>query len=130
VPSGGGAPRTKAEAKQLLAAGSRAVSSRDSTSARRSFERVVKGKYYVGEGYVGLARVAFEDKDFGKAATMAKKAIENRGGTAAHLWLAHALFKDGKYKEAVKEYEIVVAKDPKNADAKQALAKARQRAGQ
>jgi hypothetical protein len=128
-PGGSSAPHSKTEAKQLLRAGARAVSDGDSVTARRMFERVVKGRYFVGDGYIGLARVAFEGKDFAKAVIMAHKAIDARGGTSAHLWLAHALFKDGQYKEAVKEYQVVLSKDPKNAQALSSIKLARQRAG-
>ena len=95
-------------------AANRARAAMDWELARSLYQRVASSRYRKADGYVGLAKVAFENKDADAAIKYAEKAGSTIG---AWMVLGHAYFKKGRYADALEQYEKVLKKDPGNKEA-------------
>ncbi len=107
-------PPTKAEANALL---SRARTHRRRlqwAKAKTLYQRVASGNHRKAAGLLGLAKVAFEQKRIDRALKYANSSLRKGGGTAARIFLGQLYYKKGKYRQALKNYEEVLARDPTN----------------
>ncbi len=128
-PSSSGVPRNKREARALLRVASKHKARTEWNEAREAYQRVTDGKYLRAEGYVGLARVAFETKETDGAIKYAEKALAAGARADAWMILGHGYYKKGRYAEALKYYELVLEKRPDNKEAQSSAALARRQLG-
>ena len=127
--SPGGVPRNKREARALLRVASKHKARTEWAEAREAYQRVAEGKYLRAEGYVGLARIAFETKETDGAIKYAEKALAAGARADAWMILGHGYYKKGRYAEALKYYELVLEKRPGNKEAQSSAALARRQLG-
>ncbi|MDB4982045.1 MAG: hypothetical protein JWM82_2797, partial [Myxococcales bacterium] len=116
-----------AESKRLLVEGERLLRAEKFPEARRAFEKVAQTKRERGPALVGLAEVAFQEKNYGQAARSAAQAAQAGGGVRARVLEGDAQFRLGHFKEAAKAYGDALRLDPANASAKSGLALANKR---
>ncbi|MEO6951492.1 MAG: protein kinase [Polyangia bacterium] len=110
------------EARQALAAGQYA-------HAEALFNQVRGMKLEMGAVTTGLAEVAFQRQNYDEAARIGKRATEAGGGWPAHMVLGNALFKLGRYDEAIAQYQAVLKLDRSNNEAKSNMKAATARKG-
>jgi len=91
------------------------------------FEKLAKSKKERRAALLGLAEVAFQEKNYIEAVRSAERAVDRGAGVKAHVLLGDAHFRLGQYKEAAKAYGQALKLDPDNASAKTGLALAQKR---
>jgi eukaryotic-like serine/threonine-protein kinase len=118
-----------AENKHLLDDGQRLLRAERFPEAREIFEKVAKGKSKSdrGSALVGLAEIAFQEKNYADAVRSATLAVDRGGGVKARVLLGDAHFRLSHYKEAAQAYGDALKLDPNNASAKSGLALATKR---
>jgi eukaryotic-like serine/threonine-protein kinase len=127
----GKAPRaavsSAAENKRLLQDGERLLRAERFPEARHVFEKLAESKRDRGPALVGLAEIAFQEKNYTQAVRSAQLAAERGGGVRARVLQGDAHFRLNQYKEAAKAYEEALKLEPSNASAKSGLALANKR---
>ncbi len=116
-----------AESKRLLVDGERLLRAEKFPEARKAFEKVAQSKRERGLALVGLAEVAFQEKNYAQAARSAAQAAQYGGGVRARVLEGDAQFRLSHFKEAAKAYGDALKLDPANASAKSGLALANKR---
>jgi serine/threonine protein kinase len=116
-----------AESKRLLVEGERLLRAEKFPEARKAFDKVAQSKRDRGPALVGLAEVAFQEKNYTQAARSAEQAAEHGGGVRARVLQGDAQFRLGHFKESAKAYADALKLDPANASAKSGLALANKR---
>ncbi|MBW2731698.1 MAG: protein kinase [Deltaproteobacteria bacterium] len=94
--------------------------------AKVAFEAAQRTPRQRAAALVGLARVAFQRRNYRGASKQATRALRLGGGWRANLWLANAQFKLGEHQKAIRNYERVLKRSPRNHEAKRNLRAARQ----
>jgi tetratricopeptide (TPR) repeat protein len=122
----GSIPKSDREAMNLLNAARGDVAQMHWDAAKDKYHRVVKSGIRKRQGYLGLANVAFQEKELDKAISFATKA---GNGISAKMALANAHFKRGDLKIALKIYEQVLKKNPGHKEARKNAAVARKKLG-
>jgi serine/threonine protein kinase len=115
------------EAKHKLSEARQALDGRQYAQAEALYDQVRSMKLETGAATTGLAMVAFQRGNFSEAARMAKRATEFGGGVPARMVLGNALFKLGRYDEAIAQYQEVLKIDHGHAEAKTNLKAAQAR---
>jgi hypothetical protein len=117
-------PRNNREAARLLAQAKGLVANTHFDEARDIYKRIIKGSHRKQQGYLGLANVAFQQKNADLAITYAKKAGNS---IPAKMALGNAYFKKGDYRKALAIYEQVLKRKPKHKEALRSAQEARKR---
>jgi tetratricopeptide (TPR) repeat protein len=128
-PGAGGPPKTRKAAAKLLEEAMRYRSRLEWESARRVYQRIVAGRFRKADGYVGLAKVAFETAELDDAVKYAEKAQAAGATSQAWMILGHVAVKRGKFAEALAYYEKVLKKNPGDKEAMASADLARRRRG-
>jgi len=102
------------EAQQLLLA-------QRYTDARVAFSKLLAAKQNKGAASAGLAKIAFQEKNYKEAVERAKESARSGGGAEARVLLGDAYFKLEKFEEAKKAYSEALKLDPNNRVAGQGL---------
>jgi tetratricopeptide (TPR) repeat protein len=102
------------EAQQLLLAQRYA-------DARVAFGKLLAAKQNKGAASAGLAKIAFQEKNYKEAVERAKDSARLGGGAEARVLLGDAYFKLEKFEEAKKAYSEALKLDPNNRVAGQGL---------
>jgi eukaryotic-like serine/threonine-protein kinase len=89
--------------------------------ARAAFERLLAAKQSKGAASAGLAKIAFQEKNYKLAVEQAKDSARTGGGAEARVLLGDAYFKLEKFEEAKKAYSEALKLDPNNRVAGQGL---------
>jgi serine/threonine protein kinase len=89
--------------------------------ARAAFERLIAAKQSKGAASAGLAKIAFQEKNYKLAVERAKDSARSGGGAEARVLLGDAYFKLEKFEEAKKAYSEALKLDPNNRVAGQGL---------
>ena len=89
--------------------------------ARAAFERLLAAKQNKGAASAGLAKIAFQEKNYKLAVERAKDSARSGGGAEARVLLGDAYFKLEKFEEAKKAYTEALRLDPNNRVAGQGL---------
>jgi serine/threonine protein kinase len=89
--------------------------------ARAAFERLIAAKQGRGVASAGLAKIAFQEKNYKLAVERAKDSARQGGGAEARVLLGDAYFKLEKFEEARKAYSEALKIDPNNRVAGQGL---------
>ncbi len=89
--------------------------------ARAVFTKLLDSKRERGGALLGLADIAFQQKNYTEMARRAKEAVDAHAGVQALILLGEAHFKLGHYADAVKAYEGALKMAPNNARAQQGL---------
>ena len=89
--------------------------------ARAAFEKLLAVKQTKGPASGGLAKIAFQEKDYKTAVERAKESARLGGGAEARVLLGDAYFKLEKFEEAKKAYNEALKLDPNNRVAGQGL---------
>jgi tetratricopeptide (TPR) repeat protein len=89
--------------------------------ARAAFGKLLVLKPTKRAAAVGLAQIAFQEKDYKQAVDRAKESVRLGGGVEARVLLGDAYFKLQKYEEAKKAYNEALKLDPNNKVAGQGL---------
>jgi serine/threonine protein kinase len=89
--------------------------------ARAAFERLLAAKQSKGAASAGLAKIAFQEKNYKLAVERAKDSARSGGGAEARVLLGDAYFKLEKFEEAKKAYTEALKLDPNNRVAGQGL---------
>jgi tetratricopeptide (TPR) repeat protein len=116
-----------AENRKLLADGERLLRAERFVEARGMFEKVSRSRHDRGPALVGLAEIAFQEKNYALAVRSAKRAADKGGGVKARVLLGDAHFRLNHFKEAAHAYEEALKLDPDNASAKSGLQLANKR---
>jgi len=69
-----------------------------------AFEKLLAGRQFRGAASAGLAKIAFQEKDYKTAVERAKDSARMGGGAEARVLLGDAYFKLEKFDEAKKAY--------------------------
>jgi serine/threonine protein kinase len=125
-PRRSGPPRNDKEAAHLLAEARGHVANMEWNEANALYRRVVSGKFRRQQGFLGLADVAFQNKQADQAIQFAKKAGNS---IAAKMVRGNAYFKKGDYKSALKMYNEVLARAPRHKEAQRSAKAARAKLG-
>ncbi|HXJ23762.1 MAG TPA: protein kinase [Polyangia bacterium] len=118
---------TAAESRRMLEDAERLLHAERFPEARALFEKLAKSKRDRRVAMLGLAEIAFQEKNYTEAVHSAQLAVERGGGVKARVLLGDSHFRLGQYKEAVKAYEGALKLDPDNASAKTGLSLAQKR---
>jgi serine/threonine protein kinase len=121
------AASSAAENRRLLADGQKLLRAERFNDAQAIFEKLSKSKRDRGPALVGLAEIAFQEKNYTEAVHSASQAVDRGGGVQARVVLGDAHFRLSQYKEAAKAYSDALKLDPKNVSAKTGLAAATKR---
>ncbi|HEX7505585.1 MAG TPA: protein kinase, partial [Polyangia bacterium] len=89
--------------------------------ARAAFEKLLAAKQSKGAASAGLAKIAFQEKNYKEAVERAKDSARSGGGAEARVLLGDAYFKLEKFEEAKKAYSEALKLDPNNRVAGQGL---------
>jgi serine/threonine protein kinase len=89
--------------------------------ARAAFARLLPTRKVKGAAAAGLAKIAFQEKDYKLAVERAKESARAGGGVEARVLLGDAYFKLEKFEEAKKAYNEALKLDPNNRVAGQGL---------
>jgi serine/threonine protein kinase len=89
--------------------------------ARVAFAKLLAGRQYRGAASAGLAKIAFQEKDYKEAVERARDSARMGGGAEARVLLGDAYFKLEKFDEAKKAYSEALKLDPNNRVAGQGL---------
>jgi serine/threonine protein kinase len=125
--SGGASAVAIADNKRMLEDGERLLRAERFNEARMIFAKLAKSKRDRGPALIGLAEIAFQEKNYGAAVRSAGQASEYGGGAKARVLLGDAHFRMAHYREAAKAYEEALKLDPNNPSAKSGLALANKR---
>jgi len=121
------AASSAAENKRLLEDGQKLLRAERFPEARAIFEKLAKSKRDRGPALLGLAEIAFQEKNYTEAVRSASQAVDRGGGAQARVLLGDAHFRLSQYKEAAKAYGDALKIDPKNVSATTGLAAATKR---
>ncbi len=116
-----------AESRHVLEDAERLLHAERFVEARALFEKAAKTKRDRKAAMMGLAEIAFQEKNYPEAVHAAQLAVEKGGGVKARVLLGDSHFRLGQYKEAAKAYEGALKMDPDNASAKTGLSLAQKR---
>jgi eukaryotic-like serine/threonine-protein kinase len=89
--------------------------------ARAAFDKLLLAKPVKGAAAAGLAKIAFQEKDYKVTVERAKESARTGGGVEARVLLGDAYFKLEKFEEARKAYNEALKLDPNNRVAGQGL---------
>jgi hypothetical protein len=89
--------------------------------ARVAFGKLLARRQARGAAAAGLAKIAFQEKNYKQAALRARQSARAGGGVEARVLLGDAYFKLEKFEEAKKAYEEALRLDPNNRVAGQGL---------
>jgi tetratricopeptide (TPR) repeat protein len=89
--------------------------------ARAAFEKLLAAKQNRGAASAGLAKIAFQEKNYKEAVDRAKDSARSGGGAEARALLGDAYFKLEKFEDAKKAYSEALKLDPNNRVAGQGL---------
>jgi eukaryotic-like serine/threonine-protein kinase len=89
--------------------------------ARAAFRKLLSTKQTKGAASAGLAKVAFQEKNYKEAVDRAKDSARAGGGAESRVLLGDAYFKLEKFEEAKKAYREALRLDPNNRVAGQGL---------
>jgi serine/threonine protein kinase len=89
--------------------------------ARAAFQKLLAVRTAKGAAASGLAKIAFQEKDYKRAADRARESARSGGGVEARILLGDAYFKLEKFPEAKKAYSEALKLDPNNRVAGQGL---------
>jgi hypothetical protein len=89
--------------------------------ARAAFGKLLAAKQSKGAASAGLAKIAFQEKNYKEAVERAKDSARSGGGAEARVLLGDAYFKLEKFEEAKKAYTEALKLDPNNRVAGQGL---------
>jgi tetratricopeptide (TPR) repeat protein len=89
--------------------------------ARAAFGKLLAAKQIKGAASAGLAKIAFQEKNYKEAVERAKDSARSGGGAEARVLLGDAYFKLEKFEEAKKAYTEALKLDPNNRVAGQGL---------
>ena len=89
--------------------------------ARAAFEKLLAAKQNKGAASAGLAKIAFQEKNYKEAVDRAKDSARSGGGAEARVLLGDAYFKLERFEEAKKAYSEALKLDPNNRVAGQGL---------
>lgn len=121
-----GPPRNKKEAERLLREAKGFAADMNWAEARVRYRWLVSGKFLQQSGYLGLADIAFQEKNGSLAISYAKKA---GSGRKARMLLGNGYFQNQDYKAALKIYEEILKKSPEHREAQSHAKEARKRLG-
>jgi serine/threonine protein kinase len=121
------ATATAADGKRMVEDAERLLHAERFAEARALFEKLAKSKRDRRVAMLGLAEIAFQEKNYAEAVHAARLATERGGGVKARVLLGDAHFRLGQYKEAAKAYEDALKLEPGNASAKTGLSLAQKR---
>ena len=121
-----GPPRSNREANLLLREAKVHVARLEFEAAKEKYQRVASGKFRKQLGFLGLADVAFQNKQADRAIQYAKKAGDS---IQAHMVLGNAYFKKGEFSAALELYNSVLERKPDHKEAQGAARAARKRLG-
>ncbi len=116
-----------ADNRHLLQDAERLLHAERFAEAQALFEKAAKSKRDRRAALLGLAEIAFQEKNYALAVQSAERAADRGGGVKAHVLLGDAHFRLGQYKEAAQAYADALKLDPENASAKTGLALAQKR---
>ncbi len=116
-----------ADNRHMLQDAERLLHAERFAEAQALFEKVAKSKRDRKAALLGLAEIAFQEKNYAEAVQSAARAVDRGGGVKAHVLLGDAHFRLGQYKEAAQAYADALKLDPENASAKTGLALAQKR---
>jgi tetratricopeptide (TPR) repeat protein len=110
--------------RKLVSEGDRLLSRGRLDEARQRYQAALRSNSRSGRAYTGLAQVAFERSDYGRAVELARKAVAlNRRHKKAYLLLGDAYFNLMRYGDARRAWQRVLELDPGNARTRQRLQK-------
>jgi tetratricopeptide (TPR) repeat protein len=89
--------------------------------ARAAFEKLLAAKPTKGAASAGLAKIAFQERNYKEAVDRAKESARSGGGAEARVLLGDAYFKLERFEEAKKAYSEALKLDPNNRVAGQGL---------
>jgi tetratricopeptide (TPR) repeat protein len=89
--------------------------------ARAAFGKLLAAKQSRGAASAGLAKIAFQEKNYKEAVERAKDSARSGGGAEARVLLGDAYFKLERFEEAKKAYSDALKLDPNNRVAGQGL---------
>jgi serine/threonine protein kinase len=89
--------------------------------ARAAFGKLLGTRQTKGAAAAGLAKIAFQEKNYREAVERARDSARAGGGAEARVLLGDAYFKLEKFDEAKKAYSDALRLDPKNRVAGQGL---------
>ncbi len=96
--------------------------------AERVYRELTDNGVARGGAAAGLSRIALDRGDLPSALRLGRQAVEQGGGTSAHIALGNALFKVRRYSDAMYEYRAALATAPDNLEARRSLAAAQRKA--
>lgn len=110
------------ESRQILEEARDFLRAQRYDEASAAFKRLIQpGSKNRGPAEVGLAKIAFQKKDYLEAANHAREGARLGGGVEARVVLGDACFRLEKFEEARKAYTDALKIDPDNRTAKQNL---------
>jgi eukaryotic-like serine/threonine-protein kinase len=112
---------TVAAGRELLRSGQELLRSQRYNEAAQTFRRLVAGRRERGPALVGLADIAFQQKNYEEAVSLAKDACKAAGGVEARMKLGDAYFKLKRYEEAKKAYAEALKIEPQNDTARRQM---------
>jgi tetratricopeptide (TPR) repeat protein len=89
--------------------------------ARVAFRKLLAAKQTKGMAAAGLAKIAFQEKNYKEAVERARESARTGGGAEARVLLGDAYFKLEKFEEAKRAYSEALKLDPNNRAAGQGL---------
>jgi serine/threonine protein kinase/TolA-binding protein len=108
--------------RQILEEGRDFLRAQRYDEASAAFKRLIQpGSKTRGPAEVGLAKIAFQKKDYQEAANHAREGARFGGGVEARVVLGDAYFRLEKFEDARKAYTEALKLDPDNRTAKQNL---------
>jgi hypothetical protein len=121
-----GPARNLKEARRLISEARGHVGRTEFEEAKAKYRRVVKSRFLNQMGYLGLSDVAFQEKDGTLAIKYAKKAGNS---IKARMALGNAYFKQGDFRQSLKIFNGVLAKNPSHKEAQSHAKAARLKLG-
>jgi serine/threonine-protein kinase len=115
--------------RQLLDEGQNLVKLQRYDEARSIFNKLLDARPGTARGgaLIGLADIAFQQRNYTEMVRRAKEAVDARAGVPALILLGEANFKLQNYADAVKAYDEALKLAPKNTRARQGLELAKRR---
>ena len=89
--------------------------------ARVAFRKLLAAKQTKGLAAAGLAKIAFQEKNYKEAVELARESAHTGGGAEARVLLGDAYFKLEKFDDAKRAYSEALKLDPNNRAAGQGL---------
>ena len=111
-----------ADGKHMLEDADRLLHAERFAEAQALFEKLTKSKKERRAAFLGLAEIAFQEKNYVEAVQSAERAVDRGAGVKAHVLLGDAHFRLNHYQAAATAYEQALKVDPSNASAKSGLA--------